>query len=551
MNTEEANTSHPHMPVKAPSTLQAEFDVIVIGGGLSGMSAASYLSSKGVKTALCERRKKLGGFVHTFKRGQFTFEASTHQSSGYSDPSYMTQVLKLLNLEDIRPVKSDHLYESVLFDPNYSQITKRYILPAGMSAIESQLISYFPESIDEIKKYFAILKLCGRDAMKLKSVSRVPKQHPISAIFALMLKSNNPQLRTIGLKRFRAIKQLAGKTYADVLKMISDPSLQWVLSTLTPYFGSSSEQLNGFLMTSLNYSYFDDGPYLFYNGSNTIIDGLQTNMKNTGAALLLNDQVTNILVNETGAYGITTASGKQYNAKIILSAINVNTLFSSMIGHSHINSEYREKCINTTHTLSAFQVFLGLDINIRDYGFVAPTTFFDPTINNSERIHLWETALTPESRSTTPFILTNYADVDLGLAPEGFSTVSIVELCPMDDWDQLSPEQYELKKQRMQDTIIEKVERVTGIPIRQHIKVAFSGTPRTMRHYGMTPDGAILGAIVNNQQSFKNRTQPKSQIKNLFLTGSSVGFAGVSPNLDSGIQIGNMILKELKHKRRC
>jgi phytoene dehydrogenase-like protein len=58
-----------------------DYDVVVIGGGLSGLSAAAFLSKKGFAVALFERNNQLGGFVNSFKRGEYVFEASTHQIS--------------------------------------------------------------------------------------------------------------------------------------------------------------------------------------------------------------------------------------------------------------------------------------------------------------------------------------------------------------------------------------------------------------------------------------------------------------------------------------
>ncbi|HYZ86071.1 MAG TPA: FAD-dependent oxidoreductase, partial [Bryobacteraceae bacterium] len=39
--------------------------VVVIGGGLSGLSTAYYLSKGGVPVVLCEKSQRLGGILHT------------------------------------------------------------------------------------------------------------------------------------------------------------------------------------------------------------------------------------------------------------------------------------------------------------------------------------------------------------------------------------------------------------------------------------------------------------------------------------------------------
>lgn len=46
-------------------TFQTEFDVIVIGGGINGLTAAAYLTKCGLRVAVVERRDQLGTHCST------------------------------------------------------------------------------------------------------------------------------------------------------------------------------------------------------------------------------------------------------------------------------------------------------------------------------------------------------------------------------------------------------------------------------------------------------------------------------------------------------
>jgi len=49
-------------------------DVVIVGGGMAGLSAAAFLCKAGLGTILLEKEKNIGGLVTSFSRGGFTFD---------------------------------------------------------------------------------------------------------------------------------------------------------------------------------------------------------------------------------------------------------------------------------------------------------------------------------------------------------------------------------------------------------------------------------------------------------------------------------------------
>ena len=56
-------------------------DFCVVGGGMAGLSAATYLARKGQRVLLVEKNKECGGLVNTFTHNGFSFEAGVR--AGY------------------------------------------------------------------------------------------------------------------------------------------------------------------------------------------------------------------------------------------------------------------------------------------------------------------------------------------------------------------------------------------------------------------------------------------------------------------------------------
>ncbi|MFX0574585.1 FAD-dependent oxidoreductase [Nocardia nepalensis] len=60
----------------------SDYDVIVVGAGNAGLTAAATLQRAGARTLLVERHNVPGGCGTSFRRGRFEFEVALHQLSG-------------------------------------------------------------------------------------------------------------------------------------------------------------------------------------------------------------------------------------------------------------------------------------------------------------------------------------------------------------------------------------------------------------------------------------------------------------------------------------
>jgi len=70
--------------VRRESNYEA-YDVIVIGSGIGGLSAASLLTLAGKKVLVVERHDRPGGYAHSFRRGYYNFDAAVHLVAGCSE----------------------------------------------------------------------------------------------------------------------------------------------------------------------------------------------------------------------------------------------------------------------------------------------------------------------------------------------------------------------------------------------------------------------------------------------------------------------------------
>ena len=79
-----------------------KYDVVVIGSGMGGLTAASLLSRAGKKVLVVERHDRPGGYAHSFRRGFYNFDAAVHLVGGCSDGGLIDMLLRTLRSRQLR-----------------------------------------------------------------------------------------------------------------------------------------------------------------------------------------------------------------------------------------------------------------------------------------------------------------------------------------------------------------------------------------------------------------------------------------------------------------
>ena len=79
--------------VYRPERAEGEFDAIVIGSGMGGLSVAALLSRAGKRVLVLERHYTMGGFTHTFRRKQYEWDVGVHFVGEFQTPGTLPQLL--------------------------------------------------------------------------------------------------------------------------------------------------------------------------------------------------------------------------------------------------------------------------------------------------------------------------------------------------------------------------------------------------------------------------------------------------------------------------
>lgn len=75
------------------------YDVIIIGAGMGGLTAGALLAKDGLKTLVIEKHSIPGGYATSFKRKDFWFDSVLDAISGCHNGGWIWQAVKRLGLE--------------------------------------------------------------------------------------------------------------------------------------------------------------------------------------------------------------------------------------------------------------------------------------------------------------------------------------------------------------------------------------------------------------------------------------------------------------------
>ncbi|NOR12336.1 MAG: NAD(P)-binding protein [Candidatus Aminicenantes bacterium] len=502
-----------------------EFDAVIIGSGLGGLSCAAAFARQGFKPLVLEQHYTPGGYATTFKRpGGFVFDVSLHSTTVGERDGIHNLIPGFPEIKDVEFVPHHDLYRVIYPDHDITVAMKD--LPAYIKT----LVGHFPAEKQGIEEIFKDMQGLSRDINKISEaqgqvdMSSFPKEYPFL---------------------FKAFN----KTWGDMLDVrIKDPKLKAIISSLWGYFGLPPSKLSSYYYALPTIGYLTSGGYYPRGKSQKISDAFVTFIEGHGGKVLLRKRVEQILMKDQTAYGVKTADGKTYTGKVVVSNANAYDTFHTMIENKDSLKQLYARMEKFSVSLSSFLVFLGLKKDLIGESGIEDTEIFYNTGYDIEADY--KAAITADFENPG-FGLTLYDNLYKEYSPKGKNTIGILVLQGYDHWEKYakdywkgSKEEYRKEKERMADILIQKVEETLLPGLSDAIEVKEIGTPLTNIYYTSNYRGAIYGWDQTVDNSGNRRFPHTTPIKKLYLSGAWTspghGYGAVIP---SGLQCFAEIMK--------
>ena len=487
--------------------------VIVIGGGLGGLSAAISLAQKGYAVSLYEQNSHLGGKLNRLEQDGFGFDLG---------PSILTM---------------PHIFERL-----FAGSGKRMVDYVPMTRLNREWRSFFPDGT--VLDLFGNLQLMehGNPSLTRKDIqeyyaflkyAKVLYDTTEDGYFAEGLDTTKEVIAHHGL--FTSLKgfDLSSTMYDAIAKRIRNPHLRDMLSYFIKYVGSSPYEAPA-VLNMMIYMQHVQGCWYVPGGMHKLAEGLTQLASEVGVQLHTSMGVVQAHTNkEKQITSIELADGTLHKADYYVSNMEVIPFYKKMVDVAPNFVRKLEKKFEPSS--SGLVLHLGVNKlypNLNHHNF-----FFSENL----REQMDKVFNKHELPDDPTLYVVNTNKTDPSQAPAGHENLKILPHIPYIQDNPFTPDEY----LQLEARVIAKLERM-GLPgLREHIVTRDVWTPHDIEQKYGSDRGAIYGTVSDKKKNKGFKHSKQSELyDNLYFVGGTVNPGGGMPMVTlSGQQVCNKIVE--------
>jgi len=422
------------MQYSSKDKIEKSYDVIVVGGGLAGLTLANKLGKNGRSVLLLEAHNKLGGFATWFKRRtesgvEHVFDVSLH---GF--PVGMIKTCRKYWNKEI--ADRIHQIKSV-----------RFINPQ------------FDIETDFTKE----------DYIKVITEKFQVKKEVVEGFFEELAKMNFYDNSSMNNRELFE-KFFPGRS--DITRFLLEPIV----------YANGSNLEDPAISYGIVFSNFmSKGVYIFQGGTDLMISMMKEELLKNNVDIQLQARVDKILVENNRVTGVVV-KGHTIHTKAVVSNSNLKSTIEKMVGVEHFPTEYIEEAKKVRLNTSSCQVYMGLKKG-ESIPFIGDLIFTSDDADFSTDL-----ILSPKVGSQTFSVY--YPEMRPHLPPQ-YAIVSSSN-ARFEDYQNMTEAEYEKQKAYLIERALSGIEKI--VPgIREKIDYVEAATPRTFKRYTLHENGASFG----------------------------------------------------------
>lgn len=512
--------------------LKSYYDVVVIGAGVGGLTAAALLSKAGLSVCVLEREPHAGGYLAGFRRKDFRFDTAIHWLNQFGPEGLVTKLFDIIG--------SDHPGAVVQHNiKRYKGDTVDYMLTSNPDEWRDQLIKEYPASKQGIIRFFKAAKKIGHSFKNFGNIFRSEEtMEPLERM------ANKLRLLKFALPFIPYITYSGDKGMQKGLnKFFKDEKLKEI-------FSSEGELLG--CLVPIGWAYYQDFQSPPKGGGQVIPEWLQYVVEHYNNHVYFKCNVKEILLDGKTAKGVNIHHrGKDYsvNSKYVIAACDVETLYEKMLPEHIVPAKLKKTLQEAELYASSVTLSVALNCPTEQLGF------------GEEMVHLSSERVSRSEQGTgdpkkSEIIILAPTCRDKSLAPEGCGTLTLFMPALMHQYNEWETEKdaegnylrgdaYKNNKNAIAEQIIDRVEQELGIDLRSHILFYDVATPVTHWRYTGNKGGTMMGARPGKKNMQSKVAHYKTPVKNLLLGGHWAELGGGVPiATKAGANAALLVLKK-------
>lgn len=336
----------------------AQWDVIVVGSGIGGMSAAAALSKVGRKVLLLEQYSTLGGQTHSFSIEGFRWDPGIHYLS-YIAPEATER--KLLDWISETPIEFASM--GAVYDNLHIGSAPALALSRPYEAQERDLKDRFPDELEAIEAWTKALRE-GKEVMH--------KLFPAGAM---------PELLTTAMRWWNgnAIERWCYRTTQEVINDITDnPELAAVLAAQWGDHGGRPSTASFAMHALIAASYLEYGAWYPVGGGAAFAENIIPTITNNGGEARAGVEVEELLMKGDKVIGVRTCDGEEHYANAVVSNIGARETVSRLLPSDCGHQDWIDNIQALASSIAHFSLYIGYEGDIENAGASKANHWFYP-----------------------------------------------------------------------------------------------------------------------------------------------------------------------------
>ena len=505
------------------------WDTIVIGSGIGGLSTAALLSIYGGQRVLVlERHYIPGGYTHVFGRRGYEWDVGLHYIGEVQNgESTLRRTFDKITDGQLAWSAMPDVYDRAVIGH------RTYDFVSGRERFRARLKAYFPQDMDAIDGYIAAVQSVQKAIDPYLMEKAIPG--PIAYCIGGFLRA--PFLRW------------ANRTTADVLSELTrNKELIGVLAAQWGNYGLPPQQSSFAIHAMIAHHYFEGASYPV-GGASRIAETIAPVIERSGGKIVVNAEVSAILVNQGRAVGVRMADGREIRAVTIISDTGVPSTFADLLREEtgslkRLRSNLRRIPPSTAHLC----LYVGVKQSAAQLGISGTNLWIHPTPDHDANAE--QVKSDPNAPFSSLYIsFPSAKDPDFERRHPGRCTVEVVTLFPyhwFERWQETKlkrrGESYEAFKFELADRLQRELE--LHVPaLAGKVDYAELSTPLSTRHFMNHRRGETYGMGATPERCRLRCLTPRTPVRNLYLTGQDMVTLGVAGALFGGVITASALLR--------
>ncbi len=493
-----------------------EYDVIVIGSGMGGMSTATALSRMEHKVLLLEQAQEIGGLTHTFSREGFTWDVGVHYCGTFRRDQPGGRMLDWLGGGSVEFRSVGTVYDTL-------DLPDGFELPVGRpaDAFKMELKDRFVDQAGAIDAYFEALQ-SGEEALHLATSERSMPE-PFRSAHRWWNK--------------KKIQRWCGRTTAEVIaEYISDPKLAAVLAAQWGTFGGVPKEASFGIHATIMSHYLDGAGYPV-GGASAIAKGLVPVIESAGGSARAGTPVSAILIEDGTAVGVRTSSGEEFRAPVIVSAIGAGETVKRLLPRQVREQPWAAEITGMKPSVCHFEIYLGFKGDIARHGATRSNHWFYESWDTNKGI--WADLDGP-----IPAVFASFPSLKDEAHDPGPSNHHTGQFMVLADWSTVAefaeggakkrPDEWAAVKKGIETRMMayygEKFPALAPLIVYHEL-----GTPLATAKFTAHEKGGFYGLETTPRRIMSEALSPRTPVPGLFLSGQDVMTPGIAGAMWGGM----------------